>query len=882
MASKAGGTADAGKTVGETRKEAAQADPQRNSPEARRGDGDGPESGSGGKAGAKTPLHIHFGADDSQVASVLHDPGLPLAELRLRLKGVLERSDRFLVDGAAVLPSSERDIAMSNACDDKGVLRVRRIKLKDIEAPALPDRTERLKIDSPARLEERIRPVERKSEESSKWDTYATLSNEARGHLIEISGALRGILLKGDTVTWSHREVLDRGDSPAALFTARVPQQSYSSSQVMTFEARERDVRSTIGGSAAASLSTVWVAAEAEVSRQEAQETKTVNTVAYTYTELLVPKLELLLGRERPIVRECLDALNSFAGCDGRFFPDFIRLRELFTQWGAYLPLETVLGGKLFLTDEKRVKTRQEAERFAMEARAALKIRGGVGLRASGETSSGKGSIDQDESLSALLHAVGGDPGLVGATEKWSASLGNWLSWRPCRVEQLVPLYSFATEEAQRGIFLTLWFWQNLWRSDPMMLDFDHYLFPLTRHLAMVALPEPPRPDPSGRMKSLERSVERRAAVRRPAVATYSGGAYVVADRAGELHLFSLDEAGERYLLGKPLSSPWNDPPAKPMLGSDVSARGSARLWVRSSPVAACANDGSWLIVLVATGADRTLTGLLCETDGGRPGNLRVTPLGDLGIRDVIGDPVKLGGTPGGRIAARVAVRTEAGIHVLDVKEKGVARFAVPCKVESSFSGSFGGFTDSANKQIVNLLLPSSPMENRFSSGGDWGARSLPRCHPAGAIAAIDTRTDRQEFHIFAPSGGGVTYFHGLDQWWSQAIATTMTAPVMTAVEDRLVVLGRAGQQLQSFSVDLLTERKSGDKDPPAVAGEKRVRVNPVRRPFANGVTGDPVLFRATAPDGDLHLSAVVPFETDKLLHLWYDHAKDEWSLLPP
>ncbi|KQN40830.1 hypothetical protein ASG37_03410 [Sphingomonas sp. Leaf407] len=85
---------------------------------------------------------------------------------------------------------------------------------------------------------------------------------------------------------------------------------------------------------------------------------------------------------------------------------------------------------------------------------------------------------------------------------------------------------------------------------------------------------------------------------------------------------------------------------------------------------------------------------------------------------------------------------------------------------------------------------------------------------------------------------------------------------------DRVILLGRVGQELQGFSIDM----------------EKGVgRVRSPKQPFASGITGNPYLFLDARADGTQQVAAAVAVyaESNKVLMLWYDHGTDDWSILP-
>lgn len=290
---------------------------------------------------------------------------------------------------------------------------------------------------------------------------------------------------------------------------------------------------------------------------------------------------------------------------------------------------------------------------------------------------------------------------------------------------------------------------------------------------------------------------------------------------------------------------------------------------MRSSPVLVPLESDTFAIYAVARGGRDLIMGRF--KGAGTPvivGSDAVKVEGGF-----LGDPVLLPGPTGrANVVARIAVRVTGGAVIFDVAKDGGLKFTCTGDYRlpiGEVHGRIAGLCD----PIANVFVPQSPIRNGFVNTGDpkYGDRLLPPGpgEPNGDVCVISTTVPKTLFHLFVPSGQKTLYFRGADSWVAEEIPFRLDGMAAEHVTpSRTVVLGRIGQQLCGFSFD--------------VASDGKVQLNLSAPPFAQAITGDPVLFRAYAPDGDVHLAAIVYAETNKLLYLWYDHGADGWSLLPP
>ncbi|MDG2533060.1 hypothetical protein P6144_05335 [Sphingomonas sp. HITSZ_GF] len=292
---------------------------------------------------------------------------------------------------------------------------------------------------------------------------------------------------------------------------------------------------------------------------------------------------------------------------------------------------------------------------------------------------------------------------------------------------------------------------------------------------------------------------------------------------------------------------------------------------LRSSPVLVPTGPRNFALYCVV-GPDRRLwAGQFLETDSGTP--VIASSNAVLIEGGFLGDPVLLPGLNGaGSVIARLAVRVTGGVVIYDVGKDGSLKPTCSGKAIlpiGEVHGRIAGLSD----PIANVFVPQSPIKNGFVNTGNpsYGERLLPPGpgEPNGDVCVINTIVPKTVFHLFVPSGQKTLYFRGTDSWTVEEIPFRLDGMAAEHVTpSRTVVLGRVGQRLCGFSFD--------------VASDGKVKLNLAAPPFGQAITGDPVLFRGYAPDGDVHLAAIVYAEVNKLLYLWYDHGNDSWSLLPP
>ena len=436
------------------------------------------------------PLTVQINDAAPTVIKFKYNTETSLSDLRTKLEelGLLDSKDRFLEGDDAIHATAESGTKIW-ALSQKGAVKAFHDGKKNVTrvvAPTLPGLVAAPKIDETYNKAEPDRVGERTFRSKSGQATgiaesYDALKGDDKRRLLEQCNVFRGLLYKDGKVAWSFNTAIKSDSPPWELVLARTPQDSYYNTELFTFSKKELDIRSSISGSLSGSYSGVGWGGSIEASAGKSDAKSEQSSTMYGYAETIVPKLELRLSDSirahlAPDLSTSLKALS-----DKSSFDDYDKLKQLFEAWGAYIPLEFVIGGKLYTSERQTVTDKAQQSKVELSLRAAVKGPF-LAVSASISANSTESSKESEQAKSALLQATGGDPGLVSELSKWTASLGPFATWRTCRLSRLVPIYQFADEGAQAKIFRILSLWSDYWREESVMLDFDEFVRPLERY----------------------------------------------------------------------------------------------------------------------------------------------------------------------------------------------------------------------------------------------------------------------------------------------------------------------------------------------------------------------------------------------------------------
>jgi hypothetical protein len=178
-------------------------------------------------------------------------------------------------------------------------------------------------------------------------------------------------------------------------------------------------------------------------------------TKTYIYGEYLLPKISLVLDKDDlvmpPAVVDKFRAILRRSMQAARYF-ELVRL--LNDQIGAYVPLEIIVGGRLWSERTTDVTSNDDLDRkvdafgtkLSVQAKA-FSINAGYNYR--NEQNRTDSSTTSNDSLQ--LNLVGGDPAKFPEPPKWIGSLGPYKSWAPVKYAALEPTIAFLPGDVRDG-----------------------------------------------------------------------------------------------------------------------------------------------------------------------------------------------------------------------------------------------------------------------------------------------------------------------------------------------------------------------------------------------------------------------------------------------
>jgi hypothetical protein len=325
-----------------------------------------------------------------------------------------------------------------------------------IELPSVADATERLQY-------------------------YADLSNRQRRWIFKKVGMYRGIrmLLKnqnlvspGTTVVVEPRDGKTWPDavptSPTLAVTAQV---AFS----WAYHSFQKDVShsASLGGSyKMVGLSTKYQRDESQLKIHE-------KTKIYMYGEYLLPKISLVLDKyDLKMSDAAIKKFQRFLNLPMRAqrYEELVGL--LTGEIGAYVPLEVMVGGRLWSERESEVTNTDEMDRKVDEFGAKLSVKAkifsisaGYGYRNEQNQTNSTSTSTED----VRLNLVGGDPAKFPEPPKWIGSLGPYKSWAPIKYAKLEPVITFLPDDL-RNKFLEVMDRYAPYDPGDELIDFRAYI----------------------------------------------------------------------------------------------------------------------------------------------------------------------------------------------------------------------------------------------------------------------------------------------------------------------------------------------------------------------------------------------------------------------
>jgi len=177
-----------------------------------------------------------------------------------------------------------------------------------------------------------------------------------------------------------------------------------------------------------------------------------VGKTVFTTANFFLPKIELSFDdtkvcASRAFYEACQSATGSFDPEKNETFElAFHRLKKVLDGFGHFIPLQTLVGGRLFATEKKRFEGNEKAtdftDRFGGKIKASLST-----VYIDGELSGGYENSKQEamkqknssETQNMTFNAVGGEGTVVQDAAAWAESLYDYRRWANVQRENLIP-----------------------------------------------------------------------------------------------------------------------------------------------------------------------------------------------------------------------------------------------------------------------------------------------------------------------------------------------------------------------------------------------------------------------------------------------------------
>jgi len=177
-----------------------------------------------------------------------------------------------------------------------------------------------------------------------------------------------------------------------------------------------------------------------------------VGKTVFTTANFFLPKIELSFDdtkacASRAFYEACKSATGSFDPEKNETFePAFHRLKKVLDGFGHFIPLQTLVGGRLFATEKKRFEGNEKAtdftDRFGGKIKASLST---VYVDAEADASHEKSKQEamkqknSSEAQNMTFNAVGGEGTVVQDAAAWAESLYDYRRWANVQRENLIP-----------------------------------------------------------------------------------------------------------------------------------------------------------------------------------------------------------------------------------------------------------------------------------------------------------------------------------------------------------------------------------------------------------------------------------------------------------
>ncbi len=443
--------------------------------------------------------------DDAQLWSFDGDTDEPLPALRAALtkSGLMLESDLFLRAGSTVPKKSEGQFTIKDIATHESNFTVVLLKRavapepkppeekKPIQpAPPLPNSTEPTKgppvvptngidgkLDAP-------RPTETASTEA--FQHYINLTPEERNQVFAACNLFRGVCVSSEDLRWSYSQCVTLKESREPQFVT--PQSVWTMHEFSTYTKSASEAGKFVGTDVSASAAGTVFGLSVGYKKERGTTNRSESEKLYLYSECVAAKVKLKLKPDDlEGTPEFLKAIEEFAHCSQRpKLRDWDALKEFLNDWGAHLPTEVVLGGKLYYQEDSTIDAKSTAEMvessFKAAASAAFSAASiSAGVQIDNKDSQQTNTASKQRQIN--LEAFGGDPARANSPSEWAASLGEAQKWRLCTVLATKPIYSFGSSAARMGIRNILGAFAQEWRTAFPLIDYNQYFGPLDQEV---------------------------------------------------------------------------------------------------------------------------------------------------------------------------------------------------------------------------------------------------------------------------------------------------------------------------------------------------------------------------------------------------------------
>lgn len=288
-----------------------------------------------------------------------------------------------------------------------------------------------------------------------------------------VESGFRDVLMRGDDSPLSPAAGLDKGNLKKARLLYRKPNfsgyfENYYTTSETVYQAQKNGLTNlSVSLGVAGGKFGNSVALGASLSKYGSQEESSsfVGKKVYTTANFFLPKIELSFENNEACAslafcEACNQAVNVIKSDTE---DKFRRLQRVLNDFGHFVPLQTLVGGRLFATEKKLFQSSESSSdftnRFGLKVKASLST-----VYADAEISGGFENSSQEairkketsEMQTMTFNAIGGEGTVVQDAAAWAESLYDYRRWASVQRENLVPSINLLPEELRNNCWQVL------------------------------------------------------------------------------------------------------------------------------------------------------------------------------------------------------------------------------------------------------------------------------------------------------------------------------------------------------------------------------------------------------------------------------------------